>query len=175
MEQAIVAQLNQLDIYTDSNLAVQYYENTCLRDSPHLAVLFETIEVQFRLIYVKAHAGDIHNEQVDSMCTAVIKTSDVEARFEGPTKIPTFAPHNSFAAPRKALNKNARYQTLPPFAPFIENDTSPRGVEDLSNDRGIIIHICPLCETGRPIPFSNRRSLLTHLLGDSWCALQMRF
>ena len=49
------------------------------------------------------------------MCTAVIKTNDMEARFEGPTKIPTFAPHNSFAFPRKALNKNARYQTLPPF------------------------------------------------------------
>ena len=91
MKQAIIAQLNQLDIYTDSNLVVQYYENTCLRLCPHLAALFETIEVvaaagevQFRLIYVKAHAGDIHNEQVDSMCTAVIKTNDMEARFEGP-------------------------------------------------------------------------------------------
>ena len=48
IEQAIVAQLNQLDIYTDSNLAVQYYENTCLRDSPHLAALFETIEAVAR-------------------------------------------------------------------------------------------------------------------------------
>jgi ribonuclease HI len=178
VEQAIVAQLDQLDVYTDSNLAVQYYENTCLRDCPHLATLFETIEmvaaageVQFRLIYVKAHAGDIHNEQVDSMCTAVIKVNDTVPRFEGPTKIPTFSPHNSFAAPRRALNTNARYQTLPPFAPFIENDTSPRGVEDLSDDRGNIIHICPLCEIDRPIPFTNRRSLLTHLrsqhLGES--------
>ena len=58
-------------------------------------------EVRFRLNYVKAHAGDIHNELVDSMCTAVIKANDMEARFEGPTKIPTFAPHNSFAAPEQ--------------------------------------------------------------------------
>ena len=167
VEQAIVAQLDQLDIYTDSNQAVQYYENTCLRDCPHLAALFEIIEmvaaageVQFRLIYVKAHAGDIHNEQVDSMCTTVIKVNETVPRFEGPTNVPTFSPHNSFAAPRKALNTNARYQTLPPFAPFIENDRSPRGVEDLSDDRGNIIHICPLCEIDRPIPFTNRRSLL---------------
>ena len=72
--------------------------------------------------------------------------------------------------PVQPLNTNARYQTLPPFASFIQIDTSPRGVEDLSNDMGNIIHICPLCETDRPIPFSNRRSLLTHFrsqhLGD---------
>ena len=65
---------------------------------------------------VKTHAGDTHNDQVDSMSTAVIKANNIETLFEGLTKITTFPLQNSFTAPRKDLNTNARYQTLPLYA-----------------------------------------------------------
>ena len=170
VEQAIIAQIDHLDIHTDSNLAVQYFEQTCLRDCPHLIELFERIEhlasaasIQFRLIYVKAHCGNRDNENVDSMCTAAIEANDMVPRYEGPTRIPEFSPPNNFAAPRNSLHPEARYQTLPPYAPFMENDTTPRGVHDLSDDRGVVLHICPFCEIDRPQPLNSRKALLTHL------------
>ena len=79
VQQAAILSLDHMDIHTDSNLAVQYYENTCVRDCPHLAKLWEQTEqlaiaahIQFRLIHVKAHANDPDNNNVDSMCTAAI-------------------------------------------------------------------------------------------------------
>ena len=78
-----------MDIHTDSILALQYYENTCLRDSPHLAALWDQTEqiatsahIQFRLIHVKAHANDLDNNNVDSMCTAVILANDTPQDFK---------------------------------------------------------------------------------------------
>ena len=100
------------------------------------------------------------------MCTAVILANDTTPRFEGPTKIGSFAPPNNFAPPRTALPTNARYQTLPPYRPFMENETSPRGVDDLSDDRGNIIHICPFCDTDQPKPLKDRKALLLHLRGQ---------
>ena len=170
VEQAIIAQIDHLDIYTDSMLAVQYHENTCARDCPHLSELHQRIEqlaaandMQFRLTHVPSHSGDPDNDNVDSMCTAAIMANDMNPRFQGPTKIPEFAPPNNFASPRNSLHPEARYQTLAPYAPFIENDTTPRGVQDLSDDRGNIIHICPFCDPSQPQPLSNRKALLAHL------------
>ena len=87
----------------------------CSRDCPHLKEIFERIEklaeaneMQFRFIHVKAHSGDPDNENVDSMCTAVIEANDTEPRYEGPTKIPEFLPPNNFAPPRKSLHPEAR-------------------------------------------------------------------
>ena len=100
------------------------------------------------------------------MCTAVILANDTTPRFEGPTKIGSFAPPNNFAPPRTALPTNARYQTLPPYRPFMENETSPRGVDALSDDRGNIIHICPFCDTDQPKPLKDRKALLLHLRGQ---------
>ncbi len=48
----------------------------------------------------------------------------------------------------------------------MENETSPRGVDDLSDDRGNIIHICPLCDTDHPKPLKDRKALLLHLRGQ---------
>ena len=44
VQQAAILSLDHMDIHTDSNLAVQYYENTCIRDCPHLAKLWEQTE-----------------------------------------------------------------------------------------------------------------------------------
>ena len=64
VQQAAILSLDHMDIHTDSNLAVQYYENTCIWNCPHLAKLWEQTEqlaiaahIQFRLIHVKAHAN----------------------------------------------------------------------------------------------------------------------
>jgi hypothetical protein len=100
------------------------------------------------------------------MCTAVIKANAMTPRFEGPTKIGSFDPPNNFAIPRKTLPAHARYQTLPPYHPFLESDTTPRGVDDLSDDRGNIIHICPFCDIHQPKPLKDRRALLLHLRGQ---------
>ena len=169
IEQAIIAQIDQLDIFTDSMLAVQYYEGTCSKDCPHLSQLFETIEklaaatsIQYRLTWIKSHSGDPDNDNVDSMCTAAILANDMTPRYQH-TKIPEFAAPNAFTAPRHSLHPEARYQTLAPYAPFIEDDITPRGVHDLSDDRGNILHICPFCDPNRPKPLSNRKALLFHL------------
>jgi len=45
----------------------------------------------------------------------------------------------------------------------MDNETAPRGVHDLSDDRGNIIHICPFCDPVRPQPLNNRKALLAHL------------
>ena len=50
-----------------------------------------------------------------------------------------------------------------PYSPFMDNETAPRGVHDLSDDRGVIIHICPFCDPTRPQPLSNRKARLAHL------------
>ena len=96
------------------------------------------------------------------MCTAAIRLNDTTPRYQA-SKIAEFVPPNRFAAPRNSLHLMARYQTLPPYAPFMANDTTPRGVQDLSDDRGNIIHICPFCEIHRPQVLNNRKALLGHL------------
>ncbi len=70
-------------------IALQYCENTCLWDCLHLAELWDQTEqiaisanIQFRLVYVKAHANDSEKNNVDNMCTAVILANDMTSRFQ---------------------------------------------------------------------------------------------
>ena len=173
MLKAVAVNINQIDINTDSMIAVQYYEGTCARDSDHLAKIFreieeiaETNQIQFKLKHVKAHADDFNNRLVDSMCTAVILAVDMVPRYEGPKTIAPFPAPNTCARPRTTANLNAKYQTFSPYQPFDENDTPTRGVADLSDDRGNVLFICPLCDPVHPNLLKDRRSLLTHLRGQ---------
>ena len=111
---AVSTQIIQLDIKTDSMLAVQYHERTVTQDSDLLATLCKQAEavaglggLQFRLQHVRAHQDDLNNNLVDSMCTAVIKTNDMEPRTQGPTRIKAFD-----ARPRIGPNTAANFQTL---------------------------------------------------------------
>ena len=173
MIKAVAANITQLDINTDSMIAVQYYEGTCARDTDHLAQIFREIEeiavtnqVQFRLNHVKAHAQDLNNQMVDSMCTAVILAVDMDPRHEGPKTIKPFEAPNPCARPRNTANAQARYQTFSPYNPLDDRYTPTRGVPDLSDDRGNVLFICPLCDPIQPNLLKDRRSLLTHLRGQ---------
>jgi len=167
---AVSARITQLDIKTDSKLATQYHDRTVTMDSLALATLCEETEciaraagLQFRFQHVRAHKNDKNNNLVDSMCTAVIKANDTERRTQGPNKIKAFNCPDKCAPPRYGSNSKANYQTFPPYAPRYEDVTPPRGVADLSDDRGNILHICPLCDSSKPNPFKDRRALLAHL------------
>ena len=170
MLKAVEANIKQLDINTDSMLAVQYYDGTIARNAHHLAILFQEIEeiaathkIQFKLKHVKAHADDRNNKLVDSMCTAVILAVDTEPRYVGPTKIAPFPAPNPCAQPRTDVNSLAKYQTFAPYSPFNVDDAPMRGVSDLSDDRGNILFICPQCDQSCPNILKDRRGLLTHL------------
>ena len=173
IEQAVKASIKQLDIHSDSMLAVQYYEGTCERDTVHLAELFREAEdiaarndLQFKITHVKAHADDLNNQNVDSMCTAAIKANDCEPRYAGPTSIGQFRAPNRCTSPRTTPNLWAKYQTFPPYGPLNPDVTPNRGVADLADDKGNVLHICPLCKPVPAVVLNNKKALLTHLRGQ---------
>ena len=63
-------------------------------------------------------------------------------------KIGAFLPSDNCSPPRPRLARNdaAKDRTFHPYTPFDDNENSPRGAADLADDRGNIIHICPLCD-----------------------------
>jgi len=153
---AVSEHITQLDIKTDCMLAVQYHENTATKNSDILDALFRDTEdmarrgaLQFRLQHVSAHKNDLNNNFVDGLCTEVIKANDMKPRLKR-TKIKAFPSPDNCALPRYKPNTAANYQTFPPYAPLYEDVTPPRGVADLSDDRGNVLHICPLCDPSDP-------------------------
>ena len=48
----------------------------------------------------------------------------------------------------------------------MKNETSPKGVDDLSDDRGNIIHSFPFCDIDHPKPLKDRKALLLHVRGQ---------
>ena len=120
--------------------------------------------LQFRLQHVSAHKNDLNNNYVDGLCTEVIKANDMKPRLKR-TRIKVFSSPDNCALPRHKPNTAANYQTFPPYAPLYEDVTPPRGVADLSDDRGNVLHICPLCDSSDPKPFKDRKALLIHLRG----------
>jgi hypothetical protein len=170
VEQAIIAQIEVLDIHTTHKQVIDYYENTSPRDCPYLSELMDQIEnviisggIQVRMFLVDTSARDRNCDEIRSMCEAVMRANDMEPRYEGPKKIDKFPLPSNRVTPRTTLPSNARYQTLAPFKAFNDNETAPRGVQDLTGDRGNIIYICPLCDIRQPQPLDNRQALLTHL------------
>ena len=173
--QAVSVQITQLDIKTDCMLAVQYHEDTVTQDSEQLASLCREAKViarsaglQYRLQHVRAHQSDMNNNMVDSMCTAVIKANDTEPRTQGPTTIKSFDAPNNCTRPRLGPNTAANYRTFAPFGPLYEDCTPARGVADLSDDNGNVLHICPLCDQdpNKPNRLADRKALLAHLRGQ---------
>ena len=171
---AVSVRITQLDIKTDCMLAIQYLEGTVTKDSDLLATLHDEAKniareggLQFRLQHVRAHGEDFNNNLVDSMCTAVILANDMETRTQGPTRISPFHCRDNCAPPRVGPNTTANYRTFPPFAPLYEDITPARGVADLSDDNGNVLHICPLCDQDpfKPNLLTNRKALLAHLRG----------
>ena len=170
---AVSVRITQLDIKTDSMLAIQYYEGTVNEKADHLASLCNdgkaiasAAGLQFRLQHVYSHKGlDLNNALVDSMCTAVIMANDMETRTEGPKKIAPFHCRDNCAPPRHGPNPAANYRTFAPYAPLYEDVTPARGVADLSDDNGNLLHICPLCDQDpfKPNLLANRKALLSHL------------
>ena len=101
------------------------------------------------------------------MCTAVILANDMETRLQGPIRIAPFDCRDNCAPPREGPNTAANYRTFSPFAPLYEDITPARGVADLSDDNGNVLHICPLCDQDpfQPNLLANRKALLAHLRG----------
>ena len=172
---AVSTQITQLDIKTDSMLAIQYHERTVTQDNDTLATLCRRAEViagaaglQFSLQHVRAHRNDLNNNLVDSMCTEVIKSNDMKRRTQGPTKFKAFDAPNNCARPRSGPNPLAKYQTFAPFWPLYEDCTPARGLADLSDDKGKVLHICPLCDQNptKPNLLADRKALLVHLRGQ---------
>jgi hypothetical protein len=83
------------------------------------------------LISCTAHKGDKNNEQVDSICTAAILANDVTPRYEGPQKLETSLQKTTLHSLGKHFPLTLTLTlTLPPYRPFMENETSPRGFDD---------------------------------------------
>jgi hypothetical protein len=60
------------------------------------------------------------------MCTAVIKSNDMEPRLQGPTKVGSFNAPDNCARPRLGPNTAANYRTFAPFEPLYEDVTPAR-------------------------------------------------
>ena len=171
VQQAAAMGIKRADLRTDSQLMCNYYYDKVVKDNVILVRLLNRIKaaaqaggMQLDMEWIKGHARCEGNNRADHLATNAIRHGSARMVY-GPRRT------KEFSIPRRHPTRMApaagqRYQTFAPFHAIDPEERTARTAVDLVDDRGMVLHICPLCVPGEALCYQDRRALLVHLRHD---------
>ena len=171
VKQVAALRIKRADLRSDSQLLRDYYYDNVVKDNVVLVRLLDRIKaeaqaggIQLDIEWVKGHARCEGNNRADQLATKAIRFGSAKMTI-GPKKRKEF-PIPGRHPTRTAPAAGQRYQTFAPFLAIDPDDQAARTAVDLVDDRGTVLHICPLCVPSEALCYQDRRSLLLHMRHD---------